>query len=155
MGYSLSWAAVKNGSHELLLARLSAKREVVSCFVEDHVMYSSATGWNRARQVWRIFHDREKGRYHLDVLGHPPPELNQIRERLTPEQNAGGGEKADVDFIYDVPAELAKSLTGFRHDQGTAGMVADVYHVLEPTAAVAPKTGLIRRLASIFRGNRQ
>jgi hypothetical protein len=74
---------------------------------------------------------------------------------LTQEQNAAGGKKADLDFIYDLPAELAKSLTRFRHDQDTAGVVGDVYHVLEPTAEVAPKTGLITGLASIFKGNRQ
>ena len=104
-------------------------------------------------QVWKIFHDCEEGRYHLDVSGNPP--LTEIRERLKQEQDAAGGEKADVDFIYDVPAEVAKSLTGFRHDQDIAGMAGDVYDVLEPSAEISPKTGLMRRLSSIFRGNRQ
>src|ERR1700751_3992318 len=106
MGYSLSWAALENGTldaicaacdlrptdkreeiaasavvaakpptgwhlvlynrHEIenqKLARLSSGGEVVSCFVEDHVMFSSASGWNRGRQIWKVFHDREKGRY--------------------------------------------------------------------------------------------
>ena len=90
----------------------------------------------------------------MDVLGNPPPELNQFRERLTQEQNAARGEKADVDFIFDLPAELAKSVTRFRHDQDTAGMVGDVYHVLEPTAEVAPKTGLIKKARFYYKGNR-
>ena len=84
----------------LLAARLSAKSEVVSCFVEYHVMYSSGAGRNRGWQIWKIFHDCENGRDHLDVLGNPSPEPNPIRERLTQEQNAAGGEKADVDSIY-------------------------------------------------------
>lgn len=138
-----------------LLARLSAQGEVVSCFVEDHVMYSSAAGWNRGRQVWKVFHDCEKGRYHLDVAGAPPPELKEIRERLRQGQDAAGGEKADVDFIYDIPAEVAKSLTGFRHDQDMAGVVGDVYHILEPRAEGFPKTALMRGLDSILRGNKQ
>jgi hypothetical protein len=198
MGYSLSWAAVKGGTLQMicdacnlrptgereeiaesnidaaeipggwylvlfnqretddrLLARLSAKGEVVSCFVEDHVMFSTASGWSRGMQVWKIFHDCEEGRYHLDVSGNPPPALTEIRERLKQEQDGAGGEKADVDFIYDVPAEVAKSLTGFRHDQDIAGMAGDVYHVLEPSPEISPKTGRMRRLSSIFRGNRQ
>ena len=137
-----------------LLAKLSAKGEVVSCFVEDHVMYSSAAGWNRGEQVWKVFHDCEKGRYHLDVAGAPPAELEEIRRKLTQEQEAAGGEKADVDFIYDVPAEVAKSLTGFRHDQDIEGMVGEVYHILEPVLQGFAK-GPLGRLGSVFRGNKQ
>jgi hypothetical protein len=138
-----------------LLATLSAEGEVVSCFIEDHVMYSSAAGWNRGRQVWKVSHDCEKGRYHLDGAGAPPSELKKIRDRLRQEQDAAGGQKGDVDFIYDVPAEVAKSLTGFRHDQEIAGMVGNVYHILEPVAEGFAKTGPIRGLGPIFRGNQQ
>src|SRR5579859_2468714 len=158
MGYSISWAAVKNGTLEALcsacglrstgkheevpespivaaklpaawhlvlhnqaeideqvLATLSAETEVVSCFVEDHVMFSSASGWMRGKQIWRIFHDSEKGRYHLEMTGKPPAALAAIRERLKEEQEGAGGEKAEVDYIDEIPAELAKALTGFRH----------------------------------------
>src|SRR5258707_13529452 len=105
MGYSLSWAALRNGTLETIcsscslratgkrekipesrivsveipsrwqlvlynrsevddqvLAKLSTEGEVVSCFVEDHVMFSSASGWARGKQVWKVFHDCEKGR---------------------------------------------------------------------------------------------
>jgi hypothetical protein len=122
-----------------LLARLSAKGELVSCFVEDHVMFSSASGWSRGMQGWKILHDCEEGRYHRDVSGNPPPTLTEFRERLRQEQDAAGGEKADVDFIYDVPAEVAKSLTGFRHHQDIAGLAGDVCHILEPSAEISPK----------------
>ena len=117
-------------------------------------MFSSALGWSRGTQVWKIFHDCEEGGCHPDVSGNPPPALTEIRERLKQELDAAGGEKADVDFIYDVPAKVAKSLTGFRHDQDIAGMAGDVYHVLEPSAEISPKTGPMRRPSSIFKGNR-
>jgi hypothetical protein len=149
MGYSLSWAALKNGSLETIcsacnlratgqleeipesnivaaetstgwhlvlynrsdiddriLAKLSSEGEAVSCFVEDHVMFSSVSGWNRGKQIWRVLHDCEKGRYHLEITGTAPAALADIRKRLTEAQNADGGEKADVDHICDIPAEL-------------------------------------------------
>ncbi len=197
MGYSLSWAALKNGSLETIcsacnlratgqleeipesnivaaetstgwhlvlynrsdiddriLAKLSSEGEVVSCFVEDRVMFSSASGWNRGKQIWRVLHDCEKGRYHLEITGTAPAALADIRKRLTEAQNADGGEKADVDHIYDIPAELARTLTDFRHDQDIPGMTGAVYHVLEPAGTVGVKKSLVTRLASMFKGNR-
>jgi hypothetical protein len=188
MGYSLSWAALRNGTLETIcsscslratgkreeipesrivsveipsrwqlvlytrsevddqvLAKLSAEGEVVSCFVEDHVMFSSASGWARGKQVWKVFHDCEKGRYHLETAGAAPIVLAGIQKRLVEKQDAVGGEKADVDYIHDIPAELVKAMTGFRHDEEIQGSLGDVYHVLEPAGRVA-------RLTSTFRG---
>jgi hypothetical protein len=118
------------------LARLSQAGEVVSCFVEDHVMVSWASGWREGKKIWSVVHDCEKGRFHLDVKGEAPAELKGISERIIAEQQAAVGEKADVDHIYDVPAELAKVLTGYRHDQDTPGLTGDVFEILE--RAVAP-----------------
>ena len=197
MGYSLSWAALKNGTLETicsacslrptgqreeiaessivaaeiptgwhlvlynrteiddrLLAKLSAEGEVVSCFVEDHVMVSSASGWNHGKQIWRVLHDCEKGRYHLEIIGAAPAVFADVQKRLTEEQAAAGGEKADVDCIYDMPAELARSLTGFRHDQDVPEMAGDVYHVLEQVGVVGGKKSLAARLASMLKGNK-
>jgi len=116
------------------LARLSRTGEVVACFAEDHVMVSWASGWREGKKVWSVTHDCEKGRFHLDVKGEAPAELKGIAERLITEQQAAGGEKADVDHVYDAPAELAKELTGYRHDQETSGMTGEVFEILERSA---------------------
>jgi len=174
MGYSLSWAAVKNGEPESVhaclgvrptgvfeeiaesavngallpsgwylvlfnrkelgdatLKQLSLLGEVVHCFVEDHVMFSSASGWSHGRLVWSVVHNCEKGRYHLETKGVVPASLKTIHERLRTAQYTEGGEESDVDYIYDVPAELAKDLTGFRHDQDATGMAEKPFEVLE------------------------
>src|SRR5438445_413287 len=80
-----------------VLAKLSAEGEVVSCFVEDHVMFISASGWTRGKQVWKGFHDCEKERYHLETAGTAPVVLADIQKRLAEKQDAAGGERADVD----------------------------------------------------------
>jgi len=43
-----------------VLARLSNVGEVIACFVEEHVMFSSvrAAGW---RQVWSVQHNAQRG----------------------------------------------------------------------------------------------
>lgn len=41
--------------------RLSGGGEVVACFVEEHVMYSAASGWRNGSQTWKVEHDAQQG----------------------------------------------------------------------------------------------
>lgn len=40
-----------------------------------------------------------------------------IQHRLKEEQKLEDEDRAEVDFIFDIPVELAAELTGFRYDQ--------------------------------------
>ena len=102
---------------EAALERLSSGGEVVTCAVEEHVMFSEAARWQDGRQIWSIRHDAQEGIKHLEANGELPPTFLSIRNRLTSEQEAAGGERAGVDYIFDIPVELAEALTGFRHDK--------------------------------------
>ena len=108
--------------------------EVVYCFVEDHVMFGRASGWKDGKFLWSVTHDCEKGKYHLEIKGDAPLSLKGIHAKLVSKQDAAGGEQADVDHIYDAPAELAKDLAGFRHDQDTPEMSHKPFQVLEKKA---------------------
>jgi hypothetical protein len=126
---------------------------VVSGFVEDHVMVSWASGWREGNKVWSVVHDCEKSRFHLDIQGGAPAQLRGIRERLIAEQQAAGGEKADVDHVYDVPAERAKELTGYRHDQEVPGLSGEMFDILEREEDGEPKTTLGKILVRLGRRN--
>lgn len=102
--------------HEAL-AGLSAGCEILGCQVEDHSMVSAAFRWLDGAQMWSISHDAENGVFDLSVVGSPPAELDPIRSRLMAEQEAEGGEEADVDVIHDLPIQIAALITGYRHDQ--------------------------------------
>ena len=67
--------------------------------------------------VWAITHESEKGRYDLSVDGDPPGLFWGLRDKLFKEQDSAGGEKADVDFVFDVPVQLASELCGYQHDR--------------------------------------
>ena len=114
-----------------VLGRLSGLGEVVYCFVEDHVMFSSISAWCGGTLSWSVVHDSEKGHYHVEVHGQIPPVFASVRDPLKAAQDAAGGDKSDTDFIYDVPIELARALTGFRHDQDISEVEGDAFHVLE------------------------
>jgi hypothetical protein len=175
MDYSLSWAALKGGTLDMMcdatglvstgkfeeiaesefvaaalptfwylflwnggelpdevLKRLSACGNVVSCYVEDHLMLSSASGWSGGKQLWRVEHyGGEKGMLHLETEGNLPNEFRRIRDKFFAQQESAGSSHADVDYVYEIPAELGRALTGFRHDQGMPEMGMQPYEVLE------------------------
>lgn len=110
------------------LAELSSCGEVVTCFVEEHVMYSSASYWRDGRRVWSIMHDLQRGAAHLETEGTLPPAFAPVRDRLSAEL---AGKQDRVDYIFDVPVEVAKALTGFRHDEDIPGMSDEAYEILE------------------------
>ncbi len=101
---------------DAILKRLSIEGEVVTCFLEEHVMFSRAAGWSGGRKVWWVLHDAERDIEHLEAGGELPACFAAVRDRLRSSQEAAGGRDADVDYTFSVPIELAQALTGFRHD---------------------------------------
>ena len=126
---------------EQILERLSAACEVVTGDVEEHVMVSVATGWKDGRRVWSVTHDAQRDMEHLDTHGELPATFSGIRDGLRSKQQAAGGRKADVDYIFDVPVELAKTLTGYRHDADIPGTGGHPFEVLAQTSASPPASG--------------
>jgi hypothetical protein len=123
-----------------ILQRLSAGCEVITGDVEEHVMVSVASGWKDGRKVWSVRHDAQRDMEHLQTEGELPAAFTSIRDRLRSEQQAAGGGKADVDYIFAVPVELAQALTGYRHDAHIPGAGTDPFEVLVETPASAEAT---------------
>ena len=76
-------------------------------------MVSSAANWKDGVQVWSVTHDTQQGDRHLDVQGALPVAFPAIRDRLTEEQQKDDG----VDFIFNIPVDLAKEMTGYSHEE--------------------------------------
>jgi hypothetical protein len=101
------------------LAGLSEDHDLVACSVEEHVMVSTAAYWRSGQVAWAITHDSSRGIFDLEVSGTPPATLEQHKARCLAEQEQAGGQIANVDYLFDVPLEVAKDLTGFKHDEVT------------------------------------
>lgn len=117
------WFLVIHGRHEFTKEEarsVSRGGEVIACFVEEHVMISRAAGWKDGEQVWCITHGAEESDDHLDVEGEPPAGFAAIRNRLTKQQEEEGG----ADFIWKIPVELAREITGYSHE-GRLGITFD------------------------------
>ena len=76
-------------------------------------MVSRSAGWRDGEQIWSVIHDGQEGEGHLDVEGEPPVAFAAIRDRLTKEHAKDGS----VDFFFDIPVDLAREMTGHRHDE--------------------------------------
>lgn len=126
---------------EAALAGISTAGEAVTCEVEEHVMVSVASGWRDGRRLWVVGHDAQRGLDHLDAEGALPETFSEMRDRARAAQHAAGG---DADHFFDVPVELAKALTGYRHDEDPPGASDEPFEVLAAAAGGGPKSWLGR-----------
>lgn len=122
------------------LQRLSSSGcQLVTCFVEEHVMFSRATGWHDGKMIWSVTHDAQKDRKHLEVQGEPPPQFAAIRDELSAKDMP-----KVCDYLFDVPVETARSVAGYRHDEDVPGLSGEVFEVLE--SATQKKASFFKRL---------
>jgi hypothetical protein len=97
----------------------------VSCFLETHVMVSAAAGWENGRRIWSVLHESDHGIDHLEIEGKPPAAFAAIRDGLAAKQKTQGG-RPRVDYIFDIPINLAAAITGFHYERGTAAGYPDL-----------------------------
>jgi hypothetical protein len=99
------------------MAAVSTGATAIACSIDERTMYSVARGYADGQAVWSVDHDGgQKGIYHLDVAGTPPPEFAAVRDRLKAQQEAEGGADGEVDYVFDVPACTIEALCGYRFD---------------------------------------
>jgi hypothetical protein len=118
---------------DAVLQSLAVGCEVLTCTVEEHVMFSAATAWRDGRRVWSVTHESDSGREHLATDGELPTSFSAIRDRCISQQRAEGGSDAAADYIFEVPGELVMSFTGYRHDKDIAELGDEPFEVLEYT----------------------
>jgi hypothetical protein len=116
------------------LARLSIDHDLLLCLIEEHVMASSSEFWSKGKRHWRLSHEGEDGPRGLDVEGDPPENYAVIRKEMEALQLAEGGDDAGVDYLFEIPLEVAKSLVGFKHDEICAHLIGGRFEVMSRAA---------------------
>ena len=101
---------------EAVLIRLSTSCEVISLFVEEHVMVGRLSGWKDGRRLWSVVHDSEKEEQHLEADGDLPSDFAPIRDEVRA--------KSDEMPFIEIPCRLAAQLTGYRYDARAKEQVA-------------------------------
>ena len=110
------------------LTVLSSGAELVCVVVEEHVMYSAATGWKDGKRLWSIEHDNERGGLEdIKATGALPETYEKVRTDLLQKLMAD----PETDYMFDVPTRVAELITGFKHDE--APKSADTFWELKST----------------------
>ena len=122
---------------ERTLCALSIGGNVVTCQVEEHVMFSSAAVYVDGHRTWQVQHDAQKAIYDLQCEGTLPAQFHSIFATLKQQQDDDGGAESEVDYMHDVPVELARSIATFRHDQDISNPGQQPFEVLTRGAAAA------------------
>lgn len=130
------------------LKALSTAGVAMGCQVEEHVMFSGVRFFEGGEEAWAVVHDSEQAADHLSISGARPAELAPILERLTREQEED--EAGDVDFIFDIPIELAAAICGFRHNIEDGDLT---FTALDGPTKAAPMYRASRRLPESVQGS--
>ncbi|WP_442511098.1 hypothetical protein SH528x_002763 [Novipirellula sp. SH528] len=110
------------------LHQLSLGGELVTAFVEEHVMVSGASHWRDGKTVWNVEHNSELSSDHLSETGELPHGYREIADDLIEQQKAVD----DCDYIFDIPVMAARLLTGYRHDEDGPWTEREPFEMLEP-----------------------
>ncbi|MER9596249.1 hypothetical protein [Mesorhizobium sp. M0244] len=105
------------------LAAISQDREVVIAHIEEHVMFARAELWRDGRNIWKVWHGGDKTVRDLHVTGDLPALFEALKQQCFSKQDEEDVENPEVDFVFEIPLDLAAELTGFRHDEGTPDSV--------------------------------
>jgi Family of unknown function (DUF6461) len=117
-----------------VLKTLSRGCRVIACSVEEHVMFSAAWLWEDGKCVWSVSHQGDEKTHDLSADGVLPEFFAGVRDELLARQAAEGGEDAEVDYVFEIPLELARRISGFKHDSSASAAI-DHFEVLDPAPA--------------------
>ena len=96
-------------------------------------MFSDATGWQNGKRLWRVTHKGEDDPKGILAEGTLPAEYASIRDDFISRQDAEGGEKADVDFLFEIPVVLAQTFVDYKHDEESPAFDKNGFELLEST----------------------
>ena len=113
-----------------VLAKASDNAPVVACSIEEHVMAVWASEWRNGKRLWRVKHDAQIARDHIEVSGALPLNFETIRGECAANQAAETKGEHEVDWFFDVPTRLAGSIVGFKHDEETRGLGENSFEIL-------------------------
>jgi hypothetical protein len=129
------------------LVRLSRRDDVVVVHVHETTMMQTSEMWRQGRQVWSVWHDTLQGERNLEEEGEFPPAYDEIKQRLFAQQDEEDAGDAAVDFVSEIPIELAAQVTGFRHDR----MGAEFFELVPGDGSKPRKASFLGRLKTMFR----
>jgi len=111
---------------------LSRSCEALFFYTDDTPMATRLACYRDGSLAWAINYEGVNGVAEPQIEGAAPPCTTEILAGLQKEQVDADGRREGVDFIYELTADVAKALVGFRHDQTLAGGEVVPVDILNP-----------------------
>lgn len=106
---------------------------LITCDMAAIDPLSQAAGYERGEERWVVLHDGRNGdRLDLDVRGDVPDALLPLRQKAFVTAERDETDPRGPDSMLDVPLELIKAVTGFRHDRPQDVHPVPVFRWLKP-----------------------
>lgn len=99
------------------LAKWSAGGRLVAAVVHDETSNSLSTEWRDGKLVWSASHDGSEGGDRLEIEGQLPEIFEELKQEAAAAQEESAKEGGGVNFVFDIPLDIAAEITGFRHDE--------------------------------------
>ncbi len=122
---------LKLATQDVVARRLSGLGETIVCFVEEHTMCSYAASWRGGRRLWCIFHEAGRGDVmHLESEGQLPACFAEVYKDLRLQQQLQSKVKYGIDYIFEIPVEVACREGGYRYNEDLPGPIANAFEEL-------------------------
>ena len=125
-GWEIVYFNDRSPPTEADLAALSKSAEVLFLDVCEMATICTAKCWHNGTMIWSISHDSQRGTGHLEAKGDVPGCFPSIAGRLG-ECQAARGDADQIDYIFNVPADVFAELTGFTYDGNPDGYPVDSF----------------------------
>lgn len=143
-GWTLLWSEDEAFGRSSLskIAALSNQFETVLCEVNETCMWSSSEYWQNGRQLWKVTHAGDgEDRFDLSEIGVLPDGFSRVKDQHFAAQK---GDRGGVDFIFEIPLDVAAQEIGFRHEEYLQADDVDTFFLAKMPASPVKK-GLISR----------
>lgn len=117
------------------LEKLSHLRKIVACVVHEGAMISVSFGYENGKLEWQVGHNSQEGLNHLESWGSLPEGFDQLRDSYRQQQQSEG-KSPEVDFVFEIPIELARLVTGYRHDLWKFDWGSPSFKVLSESSSI-------------------
>ncbi|MEZ5668868.1 MAG: hypothetical protein R3F55_15780 [Alphaproteobacteria bacterium] len=129
------------GAYDLAAHDFAQSQTLPTELLEFHIVenagHARLESYASGEQRWSIWYDSNQ-KPALQLQGDLPPELAEVRARLEARRQREAPKSKSGAYDSDLPAEIGKALTGFRHDDVDDSTMAEVLRMLSqagPTEA--------------------
>lgn len=110
--------------------KLSAIAPVVACELHPRKKRSACASWKDGQREWSVSYDGRANAGAVQTAGSVPRSFAQVKDEFMARQGSD-----HIDYVFEIPLQLARQLTGFKHDEDFEGVLSGSFEVLEPLNA--------------------